>query len=84
MSIANISEDGKDPDVIYLTVDHSKLLTTPKDGRVNRYINEWLSLKSSLPRSVSLKYLYFCVRSKFCHLAQENRGLIVVKGSDQH
>ncbi|GFY13737.1 hypothetical protein TNCV_4961071 [Trichonephila clavipes] len=33
--------------------------------------------------SVPLEYLAFCVRGKFCHLAQGNRGLIVVKGSDQ-
>ncbi|GFX09124.1 integrase catalytic domain-containing protein [Trichonephila clavipes] len=57
LSISNIPEDGKDPDVICLTVDHSNLLTTPKDSRTNR--------------------------GKFCLLAQGNRGLIVVNGSDQ-
>ncbi|GFU36760.1 uncharacterized protein TNCV_365281 [Trichonephila clavipes] len=82
LSIANIPEDGKDTDVICLTVDHSNLLTTPKDSRANRYINERLHLKSHLPASVPLEYLSFCVRGKFCHLAQGNRGLIVVKGSD--
>ncbi|GFX87923.1 hypothetical protein TNCV_4373881 [Trichonephila clavipes] len=41
------------------------------------------SLKSHLPGSVPLEYLDFCVRGKFCHLAQGNKGLIVVKGSDQ-
>ncbi|GFW77382.1 uncharacterized protein TNCV_2497751 [Trichonephila clavipes] len=83
LSIANIPEDGKDPDVICLTVDHSNLLTTLKDSRANRYINERLSLKSHLPGSVPLEYLSFCVRGKFCHLAQGNRGVIVVKGLDQ-
>ncbi|GFW54257.1 uncharacterized protein TNCV_1560351 [Trichonephila clavipes] len=63
--------------------DTSNLLMTDKDRRANRYINERLSLKSHLPGSVPLEYLDFCVRGKFCHLAQENRGLIVVKGSDQ-
>ncbi|GFS58293.1 uncharacterized protein TNCV_2474741 [Trichonephila clavipes] len=83
LSIAGIPEDGKDPEVICLTVDHSNLLTTAKDRRANRYINERLSLKRHLPESVPLEYLSFCVRDKFCHLAQGNRGLIVVKGSDQ-
>ncbi|GFU08778.1 hypothetical protein TNCV_991261 [Trichonephila clavipes] len=55
----------------------------PKDSRANRYINERLNLKSHLLGSVPLEYLSFCVRGKFCHLAQGNRGLIVVKGSDQ-
>ncbi|GFS99077.1 uncharacterized protein TNCV_822111 [Trichonephila clavipes] len=32
LSIACIPEDGKDPEVICLTVDHSNLLTTPKDS----------------------------------------------------
>ncbi|GFX09114.1 hypothetical protein TNCV_4166931 [Trichonephila clavipes] len=81
LSISNIPEDGKDPDVICLTVDHSNLLTTPKDSRTNRYINERLHLKSHLPGFVP--HLSFCVRGKFCHLAQGNRGVIVVKGSDQ-
>ncbi|GFT96595.1 hypothetical protein TNCV_5022391 [Trichonephila clavipes] len=83
LSIANIPEDGKDPDVICLTMDHSNLLTTPKDSRANRYINERLHLKSHLRGSVPLEYLSFCVRGKFCHLAQANRGFIVVKGSDK-
>ncbi|GFX70819.1 uncharacterized protein TNCV_1337811 [Trichonephila clavipes] len=83
LSIASILEDGKDPKVICITVDHLKLLTTAKDSRANRYINERLSLKSHLPGYVPLEYLDFCVRGKFCQLAQGNRGLIVVKGSDQ-
>ncbi|GFX39351.1 hypothetical protein TNCV_3860741 [Trichonephila clavipes] len=83
LSIASIPEDGKDPKVICITVDHLNLLTTDKDRRANRYINERLSLKSHLPGSVPLEYLDFCVRGKFCHLAQGNRGIIVVKGSDQ-
>ncbi|GFX86155.1 hypothetical protein TNCV_2560371 [Trichonephila clavipes] len=56
LSIASIPEDGKDPEVICLTLDHSNLLTTAKDSRSNR--------------------------GNFCHLAQGNRGLIVIKGSD--
>ncbi|GFW61556.1 uncharacterized protein TNCV_348041 [Trichonephila clavipes] len=83
LSIASIPEDGTEPKVICITVDHSNLLTTDKDRRANRYINERLSLKSHLPGSVPLEYLDFCVRGKFCHLAQGNKGLIVVKGSDQ-
>ncbi|GFT01951.1 hypothetical protein TNCV_3056941 [Trichonephila clavipes] len=82
LSIASIPEDGTEPKVICITVDHSNLLTTDKDRRANRYINERLSLKSHLP-DVYLEYLDFCVRGKFCHLAQGNRGLIVVKDSDQ-
>ncbi|GFX21674.1 uncharacterized protein TNCV_1200541 [Trichonephila clavipes] len=83
LSIASIPEDGTEPKVICITVDHSNLLTTDKDRRANRYINERLSLKSHLPGSVPLEYLDFCVRGKFCQLAQGNIGLIVVKGSDQ-
>ncbi|GFX82844.1 uncharacterized protein TNCV_1699631 [Trichonephila clavipes] len=83
LSIASIPEDGTEPKVICITVDHSNLLTTDKDRRANRYINERLNLKSHLPGSVALEYLDFCVRGKFCHLAQGNRGLLVVKGSDQ-
>ncbi|GFX70704.1 uncharacterized protein TNCV_1032321 [Trichonephila clavipes] len=84
LSISSIPEDGKDPEVICLTVDYSNLITTSKDSRANRYINERLSLKSHLPGSVPLlECLSFCVRSKFCHLAQGSRGLIVVNGSDQ-
>ncbi|GFV34716.1 uncharacterized protein TNCV_1450201 [Trichonephila clavipes] len=83
LSIASIPEDGTEPKVMCITVDHTNLLTTDKDRRANRYINERLSLKSHLPGSVPLEYLDFCVRGKFCHLAQGNRGLIVVKGSDQ-
>ncbi|GFV78794.1 uncharacterized protein TNCV_3979041 [Trichonephila clavipes] len=83
LSIASIPEDGKDPKVICTMVDYSNLLTTDKDRRANRYINERLSLKSHLPGSVPLEYLNFFVRGKFCHLAQGNSGLIVVKGSDQ-
>ncbi|GFX85845.1 hypothetical protein TNCV_2472471 [Trichonephila clavipes] len=83
LSITSIPEDGKDPEVICLTVDHSNLLTTAKDSWPNRYINERLSLKIHLPGSVPLEYLSFYVRGKFCHLAQGNRGFVVFKGSDQ-
>ncbi|GFU74774.1 uncharacterized protein TNCV_2431641 [Trichonephila clavipes] len=83
LSIASIPKNGKGPEVICLTVDYSNLLTTAKESRENRYINERLSFKSYLPRSVPLEYLSFCVRGKFCHLVQGNRGLIVVKGWDQ-
>ncbi|GFT48997.1 uncharacterized protein TNCV_3874681 [Trichonephila clavipes] len=64
LSIASIPEDGTEPKVICITVDHSNLLTTDKDRRANRYINELLSLKSHLPGSVPLEYLDFCVRGQ--------------------
>ncbi|GFT30553.1 hypothetical protein TNCV_2378131 [Trichonephila clavipes] len=83
LSIASIPEDDKDPKVIFLTVNHSNLLTTHKDSRANHYINKLLSLKSHLPGSVPLEHLSFCVTGKFRHLAQGNRGLVVVKGSNQ-
>ncbi|GFU77295.1 uncharacterized protein TNCV_3834721 [Trichonephila clavipes] len=81
LSIASIPEDGTEPKVICITVDHSNLLTTDKDRRANRYIyiNELLSLKSHLPGSVPLEYLDFCVRASFVTWAQGNKGLIVVK-----
>ncbi|GFV23202.1 uncharacterized protein TNCV_2943621 [Trichonephila clavipes] len=66
LSIANISEDGKDPKVIFLAVDHSNLLTTTKDSRANHYINKLLTLKSHLPESVPLEHLSFCVRETDC------------------
>ncbi|PRD20617.1 UNVERIFIED_CONTAM: hypothetical protein NCL1_54071 [Trichonephila clavipes] len=38
LTIASIPEDGKDPAVICITVDHSNLLTTARDSRANRII----------------------------------------------
>ncbi|GFT61729.1 uncharacterized protein TNCV_2563611 [Trichonephila clavipes] len=49
LSIASIPEDGTEPKVICITVDHSNLLTTDKDRRANRYINERLNLKATCP-----------------------------------
>ncbi|GFW39588.1 hypothetical protein TNCV_3187591 [Trichonephila clavipes] len=63
LSIARIPEDGKDPEVICITVNDSNLLTTSKDSRTNKYINERLSLKRHLPGFVPLEYLSFCVRA---------------------
>ncbi|GFT04832.1 hypothetical protein TNCV_2133791 [Trichonephila clavipes] len=83
LSIASFSEDGKDSEVICITVDHSSLITTSKDSRANKYMNERIILKSHLPGSVPLEYLSFCVRGKLCHLSQGNRCLIIAKGSDQ-
>ncbi|GFU29995.1 hypothetical protein TNCV_1286581 [Trichonephila clavipes] len=83
LSIARIPEDRKDPEVICITADHSNLISTDKDCQANKYINEIICLKPHIPGSMPLEYLSFCERGKFCHLAQENRGLIVVKGSDQ-
>ncbi|GFT39768.1 hypothetical protein TNCV_4869391 [Trichonephila clavipes] len=83
LSIASISEHGKNPKVICIPVDHFNLITTFKNSRANQYINDRICLKSHLPGSVPLKYLSFCVRGKFCHSAQGNRGLIVVKGVSQ-
>ncbi|GFT40744.1 hypothetical protein TNCV_4042341 [Trichonephila clavipes] len=57
-----------EPKMICITVDHSNLLTTDKDRRANRYINELLSLKSHLPGSVPLEYLDFCVREVYMNL----------------
>ncbi|GFX71116.1 uncharacterized protein TNCV_3648811 [Trichonephila clavipes] len=82
LSIARIPEDGKDLEVICITVDHSNLITTSKDSRANKYINVRLSLKSHFPISEPLEYLSFCVSGKFCHLVQGNRGFIIVKGAD--
>ncbi|GFW07569.1 hypothetical protein TNCV_3917021 [Trichonephila clavipes] len=65
---------------------HGGPLETPHDLQrpgANHYINKLPCLKSHLLGSVPLEHLNFCVRGKFCHLAQGNRGLIVVKGSDQ-
>ncbi|GFW42067.1 hypothetical protein TNCV_1905251 [Trichonephila clavipes] len=83
LSIASFPKDGKGPEAICLTVDHSNLRMTPKDSRSNHYIKERLSLKKLLPGSVPLEYPSLYFRGKFCHLAQGNRGLIIVKGLDQ-
>ncbi|GFW41760.1 hypothetical protein TNCV_4980111 [Trichonephila clavipes] len=64
-------------------VDNSNLITTSKDSQANQHINERISLKSHLPGSVPLKYLSFCVRGKFYHLAQGIRDFIIVKGVHQ-
>ncbi|GFW05378.1 hypothetical protein TNCV_3358971 [Trichonephila clavipes] len=37
LSIASIPEDGKDPEVICITVDHSDLITASKDSRGNMH-----------------------------------------------
>ncbi|GFU24277.1 hypothetical protein TNCV_2017531 [Trichonephila clavipes] len=84
LSIASIPEDGTEPKVICITVDHSNLLTTDKDRRANRYINERLNLKRATCPDPWLSNTWISASgARFCHLAQGNRGLIVVKGSDQ-
>ncbi|GFT35481.1 hypothetical protein TNCV_1717991 [Trichonephila clavipes] len=69
--------------VVCVMVDHSSLLTTPKDDPANRYTNEILHLKTTLLGFVPLEHLAFCFRGKFCHLAQGKWGLVVGKGTDQ-
>ncbi|GFW22803.1 uncharacterized protein TNCV_2380191 [Trichonephila clavipes] len=59
LSIASIPEDGTEPKVICITVDHSNLLTTDKDRRANRYINELLSLKKPPARIRASRILGF-------------------------
>ncbi|GFW43842.1 hypothetical protein TNCV_2854751 [Trichonephila clavipes] len=71
---------------LHHAVDHSNLDRLKfrfEDSRANQYMNERIHLKSHLPGSVPPEYLSSCGRGKFCHLAQGNRGIIVVKGVDQ-
>ncbi|GFU91688.1 hypothetical protein TNCV_2454581 [Trichonephila clavipes] len=51
---------------------HGGPLEPPDDPQPGQqvYINERLSLKSNLPGSMPIEYLSFCVRGKFCQLAQ--------------
>ncbi|GFT61085.1 uncharacterized protein TNCV_4558191 [Trichonephila clavipes] len=74
LSIASIPEDGKDPEEICITVDHSNLLTTAKDSRANRYISERLILKSHLLGSMPLEYLSFYVRAIFVTWLKETEA----------
>ncbi|GFW41809.1 uncharacterized protein TNCV_4980571 [Trichonephila clavipes] len=83
LSIASIPEDGTEPKVMCITVDHTNLLTTDKDRRANRYINERLSLKSHLPDPCLLEYWISASGASLVTWPGGNRGLIVVKGSDQ-
>ncbi|GFV33263.1 hypothetical protein TNCV_1497851 [Trichonephila clavipes] len=83
-SIATISRDGSDPEVICITVNHAEQISEPKEFRSNCQENGRLRLvHHSLPQSVPVKYLPFCVRGKFSQLARGNRGLMVVKGVEQ-
>ncbi|GFX48215.1 integrase catalytic domain-containing protein [Trichonephila clavipes] len=69
---ANVFHHGGQPVPVELSI-----ASIPEDG------TEPKLKEPHLPGSVPLEYLDFCVRGKFCQLAQGNRGLIVVKGSDQ-
>ncbi|GFX93271.1 uncharacterized protein TNCV_4761501 [Trichonephila clavipes] len=75
LSIASIPEDGTEPKVICITVDHSNLLTTDKDRRANRYINERLSLKEPPARiCTSLEYLISASGASFVNWPKETEA----------
>ncbi|GFU01263.1 hypothetical protein TNCV_5124161 [Trichonephila clavipes] len=71
---ANVFHHGGQPVPIELSI-----ASIPEDGKDPEVIR----ITPPAPGSVPLGYLSFFVRGKICHLAQRNRGLIVVKGSDQ-
>ncbi|GFX53452.1 hypothetical protein TNCV_4652421 [Trichonephila clavipes] len=74
LSIATITRDGSDPEVICITVNHAGLTSKPKDFRSNCQENSRLRLvHHPLPKSVPVEYLPFCVRGKFSQLARGNR-----------
>ncbi|GFX89491.1 hypothetical protein TNCV_483261 [Trichonephila clavipes] len=81
---ATISRDGRDPEVIFITMNHDGLTSTPKDFPSNSYENARLRMiYHPLPKSVPVEYPPFCMRGKFSQLFRGNRGLIVVKGMEQ-
>ncbi|GFV06332.1 hypothetical protein TNCV_1528561 [Trichonephila clavipes] len=84
LSIATISRDGGDLEIMCITVNHAGQTSKSKDFRSNFQENACLRLvHHPLPKSVPVEYLPFCVRGKFSHLARGNRGLMVVKGGEQ-
>ncbi|GFX09828.1 hypothetical protein TNCV_654271 [Trichonephila clavipes] len=84
LSIATISRDGSDREIMCITVNHAGQTSKSKDFRSNCQENARLRLVHLLlPKSVPLEYLPFCVRGKFSQLARGNRGLMVVKGGEQ-
>ncbi|GFW24928.1 hypothetical protein TNCV_3846621 [Trichonephila clavipes] len=84
LSIVTISMDGSDSEVICITVNHTGLASKPKDFRSNCHENSRLrGVHHPLPKSAPVEYLPFCVGGKFSQLARGNRGLVVVKRTDQ-
>ncbi|GFY28457.1 hypothetical protein TNCV_1971101 [Trichonephila clavipes] len=84
LSIATIPRDGSDPKVICITGNHAGQTSKPKDFRSNYQENARLRLVGKhQPIGIDSRGPAEYKRGKFYHLAQGNRGLIVVKGSDQ-
>ncbi|GFX71136.1 uncharacterized protein TNCV_3649011 [Trichonephila clavipes] len=84
LSNVTIPRDGSDSEVVCITVNHAGLTSKPEDFRSNCQENARLRLiHHPLPKSVPVEYLLFCVRGKFSQLAQGNRFLMVVKGTEQ-
>ncbi|GFV10562.1 hypothetical protein TNCV_4042831 [Trichonephila clavipes] len=82
LSIATFHSDGSDPQVMGFSGNHAVLTSTPHELRSNSPEHELLFLiHSSLPKSIPVEYLSFCVRGK---LSQMGRGgLMVVEGTEQ-
>ncbi|GFX42248.1 hypothetical protein TNCV_4310831 [Trichonephila clavipes] len=77
LSIATFHSDGSDPQVMGISVNHGVLTSTPHELRSNSPEHEPLFLvHSSLPKSIPVEYLSFCVRGN-------RRGLMVDKGTEQ-
>ncbi|GFU03529.1 hypothetical protein TNCV_2257371 [Trichonephila clavipes] len=84
LSIATIPKDGRDPEVMCISVNHARQTSKSKDFRSNCQKNARLRLvHHPLPKSVPEEYLHFSVRGKFSQLARGNRGMMVVKGGEQ-
>ncbi|GFT80128.1 hypothetical protein TNCV_4764091 [Trichonephila clavipes] len=84
LSIATISRDGSDREIMCINVNHAGQTSKSKDFRSNCQENARLCLvHHPLTKSVPLEYLPFCVRGKFSQLARGNRGLMVVKRGQQ-
>ncbi|GFU91684.1 hypothetical protein TNCV_2454541 [Trichonephila clavipes] len=82
LSIATVSSDGCDPQVMGITLNHAGLKSTPHELRSNSHEYERLRLlPPPLPKSVPVEYLSFCMRGKFRQMGR--RGLMVVKGTKQ-
>ncbi|GFY31532.1 hypothetical protein TNCV_4693761 [Trichonephila clavipes] len=60
LSIATISRDGSDPEVICITMNHARQTSKPKDFRSNCQENARLRREHHpLPKSVPVEYLPF-------------------------
>ncbi|GFT79509.1 hypothetical protein TNCV_604971 [Trichonephila clavipes] len=81
--LATIPENGSEPYVYIITVDHSQLPMPSKDWSTIRWIHDHIHLPLQIPDSLPLKYVPFLFLGKYSSLDNGEGDLVVVKGSDQ-